>query len=62
MTIDDKKIVCEKNEKISNFEVLIANFQLLCHDLGGGGNFAKKEGGGEISQIVKKNNVQKRLG
>ena len=53
MTIDDKKIVCEKNEKISNFEVLIANFQLLCHDLGGGGG---------ISQIVQKNNVHKRLG
>ena len=45
LTIDDKKIVCKKNEKRSKFEALIAN-KLLCHDLGGGGNFAKKGGGG----------------
>ena len=59
LTIDDKKIVCEKNEKRSNFEALIANFQLLCHDLGG---VISQKREGVISQIVQKNNVHKRLG
>ena len=48
-----KKIVCEKNEKISNFEVVIANFQLLCHDLGGG-VISQKRGGGNFSNRPKK--------